>query len=429
MNLNFDEVLTDLIQRKDFDAALAASMQRVATTSIPRMAVAIVGGRIVLYYNPEYLKNTFYSNVVFTLKHEMGHVLWDHIPRYLEWMSQTGDTDRERTQQVFQCAADCAVNCVTRKDAELWKKVQHVPRITPEGMNERYGTQLRMDESFEYYANEIMKIPGLVDGKEGDGDGSHVYWIESNQSTEELQGLAHLVRAQLKQLIKRCREDHERRHGTMPAGLREWLNEYLAEPKIPWWEVLRNYIATHRQSKSRRSVQRPSRPLLGLSEESPDIIATIGRKRDTSYRIFYYEDHSGSMGEPERVALRSEFQALLNAGDDMEIRLMMGDTETHFDQVFTTGDEITWESRGRGGTHFDAYFQYMKQYTEDYETAPDLVIVGTDGECTPIKEENRFSVDVPVLWLLTTYPESWVARAIVDAGYGDVMYADKADRK
>jgi predicted metal-dependent peptidase len=110
---------------------------------------------------------------------------------------------------------------------------------------------------------------------------------------------------------------------------------------------------------------------------------------------------------------------MLGVDEGMQIRYMQGDSTTHLDVLLNSGDEIPAATMGRGGTDFDAYFTYMRQYTEDASTTPDIVIVYTDGYAPAVSRDNQLPHEIPVLWLMT--PEH--ARDFND-GYGEIIICD-----
>lgn len=244
----------------------------------------------------------------------------------------------------------------------------------------------------------------------------------NGMSSDELLSLAHRVREQLKQTLRSVvRSMGGIGRGTLPSGVEEWLDAYLAEPIVPWWEIFATRAKMSRTSKHRRSVAMPNRMLLALAEEDTCIIPTPGRVRDKAWRVFLYVDTSGSMSTESLEIVKNELQHMLAVDENMEIRYMQGDAATHLDVVLHSGDEIPGQMVGRGGTDFDAYFIHMKKYTEDEGKSPDIVVVYTDGYAPPPAVENRLPQDVPVLWLVT--PEH--AHDFND-GYGEVIVCDPA---
>ena len=239
-------------------------------------------------------------------------------------------------------------------------------------------------------------------------------------TSDELLSLAHRVREQLKQTLRQVvRSMGGVGRGTLPSGVEEWLQSYLAEPIVPWWEIFATRAKMSRTSKHRRSVAMPNRMLLALAEEDTCIIPTPGRVRDKAWRVFLYVDTSGSMSTESLEIVKNELQHMLAVDDNMEIRYMQGDAATHLDVVLHSGDEIPGQMVGRGGTDFDAYFIHMKQYTQDDGKNPDIVVVYTDGYAPAVSPENRLPQDVPVLWLVTPNHMDGF-----NDGYGEVIVCD-----
>jgi len=207
--------------------------------------------------------------------------------------------------------------------------------------------------------------------------------------------------------------------GTLPGNLEEWLEQYLAPPIVPWWEIFATRARMSRASKIKRTVQTPNRALLALSEEDDQIIPCPGRMRDRAWRIFLMVDTSGSMSTESLEIVKSELHHMLQADESMEIRYMEGDSIVQFDVLLKTGDEIPAGVHGRGGTDFDAYFVHMKQYLDDSSKSPDLVVVYTDGYAPPVQPDNRLPMDIPVLWLVTPQHSDAFAE-----GYGEIIVCD-----
>ncbi len=242
----------------------------------------------------------------------------------------------------------------------------------------------------------------------------------ADMSPEELLSQAHRVREGTKQLLREIvRSMGGIGRGTLPAGVEEWLESFLADPVVPWWEVFTTRAKMSRNSKYKRSAQTPNRALLAMSEEDPRIIASPGRIRDKAWRIFFYVDTSGSMGTDALEIAKSELKHMLDVDDNMEIRYMQGDAVTHMDVVLHTGDDIPGQMVGRGGTDFDAYFIHMGQYVHDDSKAPDLVVVYTDGYAPAVDVKNRLPPEIPVVWLVTPHHSSHALE-----GYGEIIVCD-----
>lgn len=265
--------------------------------------------------------------------------------------------------------------------------------------------------------------PGQGQG-EGDGSGGGTFQIDvsslGDMSAEDMMQAAHQIRESIKETLRQTvRSIGSMSRGTLPGNLEEWLEEYLAPPIVPWWEIFATRARMSRASKIKRTVQTPNRALLALAEEDEQIIPCPGRMRDRSWRVFLMVDTSGSMSTESLEIVKSELFHMLQADESMEIRYIQGDSAVHFDELLKTGDDIPQHMAGRGGTDFDAYFIHMKQYLDDSAKSPDLVVVYTDGYAPPVAPDNRLPMDIPVIWLVTPQYS-----AEFTDGYGEIIVCD-----
>ena len=478
MKLKLSEFFVSLIIKKSFYGRLAAGLQRVAKPGMGTMAVGVRDGRATFFYDPEFIARIPYKSALFALEHEMLHLVLDHIPRYLELLALCPtELDRKKAAAVYNIAMDASINGMLRLHEgfdEIQKflieriKEQH-PELPAEvaedpqnGMVLPEKFDLPLDGHFELYqyllmqkveikeiairllgatphdmwADDESKKKGEGEGDQngegqgqgtgqgrGKGDGKDMVFDGStfaDMSAEDLLSQAHRVRESMKQTLRQVvRSMGGIGRGTLPSGVEEWLEAYLADPVVPWWEVFSSRARQSRNSKYHRSVTMPNRALLALSEEDTRIIASPGRVRDKAWRIFLYVDTSGSMGSDSLEIVKSELKYMLDADENMEIRYMQGDAVTHMDVVLHTGDEIPGQMIGRGGTDFDAYFIHMNQYTNADNKAPDLVVVYTDGYAPPVSPENRLPPEIPVIWLVTPHHSTYFHE-----GYGEVIVCD-----
>jgi predicted metal-dependent peptidase len=452
MKITLSEAFTYLVGEKHFYATIANALRRVSAPCFGTMGVGVQKGRVVLVYDPAFIERLSLPAFIWFLEHEMIHLVMDHIPRYHTLLSELHDPEeRGRAMRVYQIAADCAANELIRSNPhfhiaqkEMRAIILDLKRATnPEAvlrendgliLSELFG--LPRGRSFEFYQLELMKaraaeIDVLDLGSIAEAVGTnHEHWLESSDAERsgapltsgELKGLAEQIRAQVKHLLRKVIDDFNKEQGLVPAEIREWLGHYLAEPIIPWWEILTTRIQASKHAKVKRGVERPNRSLLAMAEEDPEIIATIGVTRDVSFRIIFVEDTSGSMDAASlRIGL-SELEHLMRVDDGVEVRFLQGDAAVTFDQVFRSGDTLPREAHGRGGTDFDAYFAYMAKFLDNDETSPDIVIVFTDGYAPVVSPELRLPPEVPVIWLLT---EEHHGRHLQATGYGEVIVCDR----
>jgi predicted metal-dependent peptidase len=408
------------------------------------MAVGIHGDKLVLLYSPSFLDKLSFHMACFVVKHEALHIMLDHIPRWLELLAQfPTQADRTKAQTRWNIAADLAINCLLRKDPEWWRVRDEFTGELPEPWN------LPADQSFDFYLDALMKRPDddeqfakpkLVT--------THQHWepklddvpptktrkkrqqadVESAPvNPDELNGLTAQVRAQAKNIIKNAMTDMQKLGGRgfrLPHGLQQWLDDYLAEPVVPWWDLLTTRIHAARRTKPVRSIQRPNRMLLALSEEDPTILPAIGTSYDPAFRVFKVIDVSGSMSDEMVNIGLTETQALMRVDEDIEVRVMQGDDEIVSDQLYRGLDDLPRNRDAQGGTDFNAYFEYIwRHHMGDPNLQPDLVVIYTDGGTSrSLTHELRLPPDIPVIWLMS--PDGH-GRALEQEGYGEVIWAHR----
>jgi predicted metal-dependent peptidase len=451
MKITISEAFTYLLEEKHFYTAVANALQRVPAPGFGTIGVGVQNGRLVFVYDPAFVARLSLPAFIWFLEHEMIHLAMDHISRYHVLLSELRRAeDRDRADRVYKIAADCAANELIRGSpnflvahSEMRAFILDRKRANDPGavlhdhdgliLPDLFG--LPRGRSFEFYQFELMQRGAfdldVMNTAASDGvAASHGRWLPSTEESSfrapltpsELMGLAEQLRAQTKQLLRRVLGDFGREPGLIPAELVEWLGDYLAEPITPWWEILTTRIQASRRWKVQRGIERPNRSLMAMADEDPTIIATIGLTQDPSYRVFFVEDTSGSM---DAVSLRiglSELEHLTRADDDIEVRFLQGDAAVTLDQVLHAGEVVPREVAGRGGTDFEAYFAHIARYLESDETAPDLLVVFTDGCASVVRPELRLPAEIPVIWLLT---ERHRATHLKASGYGEVIVCNR----
>lgn len=453
MNLTVSELLLAFLQDRSFAGRVANALPHVSQTGLGTMAIGLHNGRITLFTDPEFVKRVSLPFGHFCMEHEiLGHYSNAHIPRFLEFLSRwPKPEDRKRAFSVLQVAVDCAANSLLRKtrnfaaaDKEMleYSKWAHPEMEIPDDLDgglilpERY--KLELDKSFEWYLNELMNRVGLGNPKrtiEQEAEyelivellkhfsTSHEKWPGLEQletmSPDELHSLAHQLHNQTKHILRKIvREMKRAGRGTMPGDLSEFLDDYLADPIVPWWEVFASRVMTAKNEKIDRGIQRPNRTLLAMAEEDPEILPAIGITKDATWRAFFVEDVSGSMGKLAIEIGRSELQHILDIDEEMEVRWIQFDTQMTFDKLFKHGDQLPNEAHGRGGTDFDGAHRHIWKYLTSDETAPDVVIIYTDGGAPVVSQDLWLPPEIPVIWCVTS---DGAAEHLAAAGYGDVI--------
>lgn len=447
MKLNISEFVVHLLKKRGFYGRLAASLSRVPRPGLGALAVGVRGGRLSLFYDPEYVEAIDMAAAMYMVEHELLHLALDHVPRYIELLSRYSDNDRDKANFIMGIAADLAVNTLLRNNPNRgaaiafqrkWILDHLEPGQVMDGkdglhMPEHFG--MPNDLSFEDYVEQLMKMVDIIkipltdhslwdgDPTENDEDGERKDGSGKGRLSESRVGLAHHLRDQIKPLLRQAlAADGNRNRGLLPGSVEEFLMSYLAEPVVPWWEVFTSRAKATKLAKARRSVSVPNRALLALSEQDDAIIASPGRTKDRSWKVVFARDTSGSVpSEEARIAI-NELHHMLMADEAMEVRSIDFDAAVQRDLLLRPGDKIPTNIMGRGGTDFDAPFEHLLQYYGNESTEPDIIIVHTDGYAPPVSEANRPPSHIPVIWLVTPQHASNFD------GLGEIIVCDPTHR-
>lgn len=464
--------------------------QRRATEEIDSIDFDIVDGRPYLLYSEKFLQKAGLHEAVLHLERAALGLILDHIPRALEMAELYPGDEKERVRRMIEVATYVAATEHIKNDPYFADaKFGTVPLIDAASLRDLiekagYKIEIKDGQSVEYYFNRVMPAsegaggsqegkgqgqgqpqPGSGSGKgkkkgkgrgkgegdgqpdqqadgQGDGDGqpqqeqSQGHWSDAfprrpkwseqaNKGAFTPSSAAQMFRAHAKALLSKAREDTIKSRGLVPSDIEEWLNQYLRESQVPWWRVLGDLIASHHLVRGERSpaVFNRRRSVMGRL-----IMPVFGRDVDDTFVVFLFLDTSGSMSADDMAVCLREVQALLDVKEEMTVRVMQGDAAVHVDVVYKSGERVKYVVVGRGGTDFNVYFEYMRQYLLEEETRPNLVIIGTDGCCPTVPPSLRLPDDIPVIWLLTSPPDSSWWKGIEEDGYGKLLYVDPAHR-
>jgi predicted metal-dependent peptidase len=169
--------------------------------------------------------------------------------------------------------------------------------------------------------------------------------------------------------------------GELPASLKRMIGDLL-EPKVPWRQVLREFIRIH--SKDDYCWSRPNRRYLAQGVILPSLHS------ERMGRIVFGVDTSGSIDANTLAEFGSEIQAALDECRPEAMEVIYCDAAVNGAREFLPGDEVKLEALGGGGTRFAPVFAHIAKMDEP----PVCCIYLTDGLGSfPAKEP-----DYPVLW-------------------------------
>jgi predicted metal-dependent peptidase len=208
--------------------------------------------------------------------------------------------------------------------------------------------------------------------------------------------------------------------GHVPGLYMEKYDELTKEVPLDWRTQFETLISDPKEAKetyrinkyNRNNTMLPSCSKYGFKEDDP------------KYHIWVSIDTSGSMGTEDILEGLSVVQGIQKS--DSEIKVTRCDFDTKVQKVMELDADTEQELKayGRGGTDFNAIFNYISDLPEDQQ--PDLHIVFTDGGAPPPSEEARIPTNkMPLLWVLTS---SQFCDWFIDQSnpYGDVLKTDSA---
>lgn len=225
-------------------------------------------------------------------------------------------------------------------------------------------------------------LPHVLDNHEG--------WQADGQTQED-------TRMAVQNALSRAMEDTIRQYGegSVPASIRNMLNEALKPPKVDWRKVLSNYIGRKISFERSSTRKRPNRRL-GLL--APGKTAKQGPK------TLFAVDCSGSVSDEEYLEIMSEIkEALKNFPDKCD--MIFFDYVVFKDKIKLNAMKKIPQRPLQGGTSFQPVMDYAR------EMKPDLLIMLTDGEApTPTKP------GCPVLWVIIgrDNPDLFGKRIVID---------------
>lgn len=178
---------------------------------------------------------------------------------------------------------------------------------------------------------------------------------------------------------------HAKRHGTLPGGLGDLIEEFT-NPQIPWQRIVEQ-LANEVQRED-YDWKRPERRFLSEDIYAPDLY-------NEATFVAVFTDTSGSISKGELVAFGGETHGLLKSQGIVGMRYMAVDARVQMDVTLSKYDDAPKHFPGRGGTDFRPPFQRLKE--DPGVKRPSLIVYLTDLE-GPFPTEDP---GVPVLWIVS----------------------------
>jgi len=356
---------------------ILAQCKIVITEDIETAGVNFKFSKWCLYVNPNFFKELSLDHQLGVLKHEMLHILFNHVQR-----------QEERQQKPFNVAADVAINQLI--DRSHLPKGALYPDVLEKRLKEKdYKIKVPLSENAETYYDLLPEEKGDGDGNgdgeeggNGEGNSGKDFYdgllednpLDNHKIWEDSEGDDLLKQDLTKRMIEKSAE--KSRGGHIPHEFSQWLDIWSRKPQVSWKQVLKN-IASNKKANKVQTIMRRDR-------RQPKRNDLRGYKKDRDFSIVVVLDISGSMSDNEIITGLNEIKEVAKLTSS-KVNIIQVDTEVKEVQDF---DPKSFKRNGCGGTEMLPAWQYIK----DNRIEMDCAILISDMYIEDIKYWNERGV-------------------------------------
>lgn len=377
-------------------------------------------GTISLYYNPTLVDGTNDENITKVIEHEGMHLLNKHIPRLIKILSNEGDIFRKNIKaSVWNQAADCAVNQQAKFKDDFTINGKHWPICLPGPM------KLPEGKVSEWYYLELLKNVKVTEiSMSGKGDdsgkgkgtpeiGDHSKWKDNLSGVTDYDALARKVDQHTRRLIKESVKSFSKERGRLPSHVAELVDQILAPPKAPYYQIIRKLVRGSRLSKFKRSPTRINRKrtyAFHLADKPgfPQISPFPGKQRDFTFDIVVMIDTSGSMSIEDVKEGLSGVKNILEKDRHCYTTVLEVDAGVEKEYACKKVRDIQFNIKGRGGTTLTPGLIRAR------ELGCDVCLAFTDGFTENINLVSRKKLPKKIIWVIT---KNGTAKNVNKTGY------------
>jgi len=314
-----------------------------------------------LEFREEYLSGLELSEVEFILANGAMHASLAHKSRR-----------EKRSGWLWQMATDIAINDMLLENGlDMPYGAEYRKRFSGMYAEEIYAQLkddiLRDDEDLEYEADNADDIEANEKERESKS---------STQTQEELQ--EEILQEQLLAEEAVSLLESELQCGDAPQSIERFF-KIDSFGKVDWREEIR--IALQKYFFDDYTLLPPSKKLLYTGIYLPSSISQ-------TFRLVIAIDSSGSVDEKLLNQFLTEVNFLMSLVSHYEIELLVCDDKIHSHKTFYSGDSLSVDLQGGGGTDFRPVFSYIEENFDDVK----LLLYFTDLEGFFPKEPTPYEV-------------------------------------
>lgn len=317
-----EQPLYHLLQSEPFYANfLLGAKIRFDVPEVKTAGATVRNGQIEFVFNTDFYSKLSLQAQKNILKHEILHVLLDHC-------GNRGKAYGNLNNQIKNIAMDCAIN---QHLGELG-----IEGVTLEGVEKQLKRKLNPNDTWEYYYEAIAdhcekngKIKYVVD---------HSFMDEGKETTEAEKAIN---KAAIKDALDKAVKASA---GKVPTNIQSLMSAYNTVAKLPWKQLLRNFVANARHTTTLPTRKRPNRR---FKLDQP------GRKKDKKLILGVCTDSSASVSDADYASFMNEINTL--AKSTTITYLVHADCEVQKIDIIKGGKakgDVLTTRHGGGGTAY-----------------------------------------------------------------------------
>lgn len=396
----FAKLVLDLRKIRPFESALYETIDKVEVDYINTMGVT----HDKILYNKEFMENTPYEEIKFSIIHELYHIALQHVLRM-----------GTRDMALWNIACDMYINKLIYEEFELnngginfnlgikmpsWIYFDKNVDTDKDCAESIYDKLLEQSGKNGYNSNGVgmFSLSEACGNNESNQGRQEKIEINSKdcdefQQTDEDQAAKEGESRRILSDAK-TRYDMSAEPGNKPGNMYIQVTEVL-KSKLDWRKLLRKYCISLKATES--SFSRPDKRLSYQQFIYPGAVATDECElKDVKICI----DNSGSISEEDLKLFLGQVQDITKVYKT-QAELICWDTKVQTTMDFTEVKQLfNAQLGGRGGTSPSCIFEYFD--SKQCQLKPKVTIVFTDGYVNFITEKERWKRKYrDTIWVMT----------------------------
>lgn len=350
VKFKIQKAIYTLLQREPFFAHFILNSKIVYDAyKVPTAAVTVMRGVPMLIFNTEFMNTLDENGVVNVLKHEVLHLLFDHL---------STTKNEKRGAYASNIAQDCAIN----------QYLSDLPSscVTLASLSKAVGKPLAAFQTSDYYYDAIKeKTKEMMD--------AGLATFDEHGIPMEGEDLGPLAKGAIDKAAKNAAGKSA---GNVPDFVTHYLGS-IADAKLPWQTLLRNAIMSQVSRETRSTNKKLNRrfalPVPGKKHKRTMVLGVCvdssGSVSDESFKMF--------LDEVSSISKQVTKTWLIHA--DCEVQAIEDLSRT----------KLKAERKGNGGT------AYQPAITKCLELKCNMIIYFGDFDCA----DTPADPGVPFIWV------------------------------